>query len=86
MKWSAAQLRALSAAEAQANSYGLHKCRAGWVTSIAGEIHSMGTVSSLVDRGYLQLYVSGTVCHITDAGVAALQRWRDETEVKRGRL
>ena len=38
--------------------------------------HHNNTIRSLVERGYLQLYVNGTVAHITDSGSRVLSEFR----------
>lgn len=47
-----------------------------------GSAHSNNTIRALLNRGYLQLYVSGAVAHITATGVEALDDWREETTLQ----
>lgn len=78
-------VRALSDAEACAITRGLVRSCSGWITT--NEIghcwlHRAATIRALVDRGYLSLWRNGEVAHITDAGQAALARWREASRSK----
>lgn len=42
------------------------------------DCHAHQTICSLVDRGYLQLFVKGTIAHITDSGIRALEDAKQE--------
>lgn len=84
MKLSRAQIRTLTTAAALVNRKGLQKGASGWVDPDAAfEVHSFNTVRSLVENGYLALYVSGTVAHATEAGIAKAQEIREALEQQR---
>ncbi len=74
MSLSKKQIMALSDAKCEVHRSGLEKCSHGWLANRLGySSHDGKTIQSLVNRGYLQLYVCGTVAHITDMGMDALQ-------------
>jgi hypothetical protein len=71
MKWSPSTLqrRALADAYALRGRKGLHKTVAGWSDpNSVIDFYPASTIHSLVDRGLLQFWVSGTVVHVTDHG------------------
>lgn len=77
-------IMALSDAQACVPYRGLERSVAGWLSTHprAGfEHHSFLTVNALVNRGCLQLWHKNTIAHITDAGEAALERWREKNSV-----
>lgn len=55
---------------------GLERITSGWCGQ--AETYPHRTVTELVDRGYLDLYLRGTVAHVTDAGRRALECWREQ--------
>ncbi len=74
MSLSKKQIMALSDAMGEVHRMGLVKRSHGWIAERSyNTSHDGKTIKSLVDRGYLQLYVCGTVAHITDMGIEALQ-------------
>lgn len=73
MALSTKQIMALSDANSEINRTGLEKCGAKWFGSFENSFgHHNTTIQSLVNRGYLQLYVKQTVAHITDRGIEVL--------------
>ena len=76
------QIEALADAEAHSRikPTGLIKLGCGkWCAenSSINFSHHNNTIRWLVDRGYMQLYVHGTVAHITDSGLRALAEFRE---------
>lgn len=65
---------ALSDANAEINRRGLEKSGRTWrADRLACTSHDIKTIQSLVDIGYLKLYVGQTVAHITDSGQRSLE-------------
>lgn len=61
---------ALADAYAAANRKGLRSAGTWWHDPVipASAYHHPATIRSLVERGLLQLYVNGTVAHVTEFG------------------
>jgi hypothetical protein len=73
MKLTKKQTMALADARCEVNRSGLQRSGRKWLTDRNhADSHDHRTVQSLVDLGYLQFYVKGTVAHITDLGLSAL--------------
>lgn len=75
------QIKALSDAESQSGigQTGLVKMSGntwGIESSPYTFTHHNNTITSLVERGCLQLYVNGTVAHITETGTRVLSEFR----------
>lgn len=74
-------LRALSAAHAAEHTGGLHYTVGGWIVADqCWEYHNFGSVTALIDRGYLQQWGKGRQRYltITDLGRAALEDEREK--------
>lgn len=68
------QLAALSDARFEINRRGLERFgRYFSADRSAADSHHYNTIMSLVQRGYLHLYSSGQIAHITDSGIEALE-------------
>ena len=72
------QVACLADAEAAINRTGLERMGGDtWKSDQIGSlIHAGPTVRSLIDRGCLRYWAAGTVVHITDLGLEALEVWR----------
>lgn len=83
MALSGKQIEALADAHAEQGRKGLERSGLSWSSDRSyARYHDHRTITSLVDRGLLRLYVKRTVAHITDIGVMALEDALEDTRSK----